>query len=1019
MGHLRGDLSAAEEADLTAHLDGCPACQETVEALAGAGDSLLRVARQVGQDPESEETALHHAIAAAQRRPDGGSTHAEPTAGGADEFPYLGPPAEPGQLGRLAHYAILEVVGRGGMGIVFRALDERLQRVVAIKVLGPQYAASGNARERFRREAKAAAAVSHDHVVPIYHVDEAGGVSFLVMPLIAGRSLQERIDQDGPLRVEEILRIGMQVAAGLAAAHKLGLVHRDIKPANILLENGVERVKITDFGLARAVDAPSVTQSGVITGTPMFMSPEQARGDDVVDHRSDLFSLGSVLYMMATGRAPFRASSTMGVLRRVCEQSPPPLREANPAVPDWLEAIVAKLHAKRPEDRFQSAQEVADLLGAYLAHLQQPRRVPLPAPIRRPRAAARVPRPVLIMAIVCITLFFVVALGLPLLVILLYMAAEVPPPAGPVAAVEAVAPPMNAGPAVNPAAVGWQPLFNGKDLAGWKTHPEQPGGWTVKDGVLVGTGGPTHLFTERGDFEDFHLRAEVKISPRGDSGLCFRSDFGFNQFKSANGYEAQIGDAHRYKTGSLWGARGPFGPTDSKVPADTWFTYEVIARGPRLTLKVNGKTTVDVLDQMGYRRKGHVALQAFSAETHVEFRSVLLQELPKQDPAARDLYRFDWGEVFDLTGLYRFAAEPGRLTIAASTGDRWDDLIKGNFTAPRLLREVKGDFSAVVKVLPFDAKGPDAYLGGGLVLWHDNNTFLRYLVARNPPVFGPGPHAHLRVESDGNTRLEQFPPLKDDQRYLNLERRGNTCRVRWGADGKTWGDFVTLPDMNLPPDVRVGLLVLNKSKDADPSVQFEDFRVEPLPPAVAAEVGWVPLFKDKHHKGWMGLLKCWKVQDGQLVGSSLPDGVDFNTFLCSERDYKDFELKFKVRVKGDKPNSGVQIRSTLTDPGRMTVVGPQCDIGETFWGNLFQEGPGSRTLRAAPAGVMDMVRPDDFNDYYIRCAGRHVTIKVNGFVTVDDDVPELPASGVIAWQIHRGAMEVVFRDVWLKDLSPP
>ncbi len=151
----------------------------------------------------------------------------------------------------------------------------------------------------------------------------------------------------------------MQTAAGLAAAHAQGLVHRDIKPANILLENGVERVKITDFGLARAADDASLTQTGVVAGTPQYMSPEQAEGKPL-DHRTDLFSLGSVLYAMCTGRPPFRASGTMAVLKRVCEDTPPPIREINPEIPEWLVAIIDKLHAKEPADRFQSAAEVAD-----------------------------------------------------------------------------------------------------------------------------------------------------------------------------------------------------------------------------------------------------------------------------------------------------------------------------------------------------------------------------------------------------------------------------------------------------------------------------------------------------------------------------------------------------------------------------------------------------------------------------------------------------------------------------------
>ena len=288
---------------------------------------------------------------------------------------FLGPPAAPGQLGRFGPYEVLELIGRGGMGIVLKAFDPALRRVVAIKILAPQLATVGSARRRFIREARAAASVVHDHVVTIHAVDEVKGLPYLVMQYIQGVSLQQRLDSDGSLEAREVLRIGMQAAQGLAAAHAQGLVHRDIKPANILLENGVERVKITDFGLARAADDASVTQSGTVTGTPQFMAPEQAKGE-TLDHRADLFSLGSVLYTMATGRAPFRAESTFAVLKRVCEDVPRPIRELNSEIPEWLVAIIARLHAKHPDDRVQSAVEVADVLSQHLANLQRPAEMP-------------------------------------------------------------------------------------------------------------------------------------------------------------------------------------------------------------------------------------------------------------------------------------------------------------------------------------------------------------------------------------------------------------------------------------------------------------------------------------------------------------------------------------------------------------------------------------------------------------------------------------------------------------------
>jgi serine/threonine protein kinase len=325
-----------------------------------------------------------------------------------DLLTFLSPSTQSGSLGRLGHYEVQEVVGKGGFGIVLRAFDEKLHRAVAIKVLAPSYAAIGSARARFIREARTAAAIRNEHVVAIHAVEDDAQPPFLVMEIIDGISLQDKLDKKGPLPLNEILRISLQTAEGLAAAHKHGFMHRDIKPANILLENGVERVKITDFGLARAVDDASVTQSGTVAGTPMYMSPEQAEGLPV-DHRSDLFSLGTVLYAMSTGHPPFRASGTHAVLKRVIDASPRPIREINNEVPDWLSDIIAKLHAKKPDDRFQTAQEVADLLQQHLAHLQQPAQFAMPTRVELPKPSEPEQRSRSQLALVPLVAFLVLA----------------------------------------------------------------------------------------------------------------------------------------------------------------------------------------------------------------------------------------------------------------------------------------------------------------------------------------------------------------------------------------------------------------------------------------------------------------------------------------------------------------------------------------------------------------------------------------------------------------------------------
>jgi eukaryotic-like serine/threonine-protein kinase len=267
----------------------------------------------------------------------------------------------------LGHYTLIEVLGRGGMGVVFRAFDNRLRRHVAIKLLGPWISSQPQARERFAREGQAAASIKHENVVAVYAVEESEDLAFLVMEYVDGLSLQDKLDAE-TLRVKEIYQIGAQIAEGLAAAHAQKLIHRDIKPANILLSKINGQVKISDFGLARPLDNPSMTQEGVLVGTPEYMAPEQVRGE-TLDYRADLFSLGGVLYTMCAGTPPFGSDVTSKILRRIVDDSPRSLREIARTIPNDLIAIVEMLLAKEPNDRIQSAKELAKLLRRQLVSL--------------------------------------------------------------------------------------------------------------------------------------------------------------------------------------------------------------------------------------------------------------------------------------------------------------------------------------------------------------------------------------------------------------------------------------------------------------------------------------------------------------------------------------------------------------------------------------------------------------------------------------------------------------------------
>ena len=369
--HLYGRLSSAEEAATHGHLESCSACRERLEQLAGDG-SMWRDAKELLADANDESNE-----AIGDSRGWTGRLKS-PANEGIDNhlLSWMGPTDDPTRIGRVGAFEIIGIIGYGGAGVVLKAHDVRLNRYVAIKVLLPALAHNAAARKRFERESRAVAAITHQNVVPIYAVHTYNDLPYIVMQYVAGISLQQRIDANGSLHVIEIVRIAAQISRALAAAHSQGIIHRDIKPANVLLESNVDHVLVTDFGLARVNDEASA-HSGVVVGTPQYMSPEQCHGH-VADQRSDLFSLGSVMYAMCVGWPPFRAESLMGVLRKVCTSTPRRLREINPEIPDWLEALIVRLMQKQADRRFHSAAEVAEILEAECAHLQNPIAVSVP-----------------------------------------------------------------------------------------------------------------------------------------------------------------------------------------------------------------------------------------------------------------------------------------------------------------------------------------------------------------------------------------------------------------------------------------------------------------------------------------------------------------------------------------------------------------------------------------------------------------------------------------------------------------
>jgi eukaryotic-like serine/threonine-protein kinase len=262
---------------------------------------------------------------------------------------------------QLNGYEVREAIGRGAMGVVFKGYDPILARFAAIKMLMPARVVLADARERFMREARASAAIQHENVVSIYAVNDIHGLPYIVMEYVPGTSLEDLLEKQGPLPIADVVRFGRQIAAGLHAAHQRQVIHRDIKPANTLVVPETGAIKITDFGLAKVAHETRLSHDGMWVGTPLYMSPEQFH-NAAVDHRSDLFSLGSLLFTLCAGVPPFNGETVPLLMNQICNGGVPNLRTHRATVPIWLEKLIARLHAKSPASRYQSAAEVVAAL---------------------------------------------------------------------------------------------------------------------------------------------------------------------------------------------------------------------------------------------------------------------------------------------------------------------------------------------------------------------------------------------------------------------------------------------------------------------------------------------------------------------------------------------------------------------------------------------------------------------------------------------------------------------------------
>ena len=365
-GHLEG----SELIQVADHIESCTWCQGTlrtleptdtlVESLRGGSTAIEQTANRL---PETLITALQQIPQSETSLGYSNSRFDSQNHPLTDETKdIVVPTCHPTREGRLGHYLLLELLARGGMGEVFRALDTQLHRPVALKVMLPVIAADPFAKDRFLREARAAAGLTSDHIVKVYHIGEDAGLPFIATELLQGQSLEAAIRAGQRFSVSEVVRIAREILQGLSVAHACGIVHRDIKPANLWLEStgsNCFRVKILDFGLARAdLDESQLTHASAIVGTPAFMPPEQARGSKAIDFRSDLFSVGCVLYLLCTDQLPFQGETTIETLMAIAMSTPRSPELIRSDVPPELGKLVMELLEKDPKNRPESADSV-------------------------------------------------------------------------------------------------------------------------------------------------------------------------------------------------------------------------------------------------------------------------------------------------------------------------------------------------------------------------------------------------------------------------------------------------------------------------------------------------------------------------------------------------------------------------------------------------------------------------------------------------------------------------------------
>ncbi len=697
--------------------------------------------------------------------------------GSSGRFAFLGPPRAEGELGWLAHYRVLSLIGEGGIGLVFLAEDAQLSRPVALKVIKPGLADAAGVRARFLREAQATAAIKHDHIVTIYQVGRDHETLFLAMEHLRGVSLQGWLERGRTPSNDLVLRIGREIASGLGAAHRRGLVHRDVKPANIWLEAPSGRVKILDFGMARSErDDVLVTHSGTIMGTPAFMSPEQARGE-TVGASSDLFSLGCLLYRLCTGRLPFQGETILAVLSALASDTPRSPRSIEPDVLPALDDLVMRLLAKEPAARPVSAQAVVDTIKSIeRERIAERQRLELSGIAVSPKDPSEGERPGVGGAEVAVdpgmparahgigrvrwiaAAVFVIAAAATLARFALVPDGPSPPEK------LAVAPAPVPSPVGRPAGGRVGPERTGEPVPSQiRTGKEAPPGGDER-GADPGTRVPP-----------LPVGSIVTAQPAaGPATVPLEKDLPAGESKPSvrDGSPVMIPGDLKPGAGRVELNGPPGEPTRADREPEEW--TEIVIPG--------GDSKVE-LDRSGKKVKIRVPNTAH----------ILSAELGRMN-APRLLRRVE-GDFDARVRVFGVFQPAGKSTVE-------------EYTFP--------------------------YHGAGILLWQDEKNYVRLEIAAKVRDRKPFPYANFEYRKDGVLAISDGLEIKDGSSYIRLKRRGETISADFGADGVRWTAFRSIV-VRLEDRLEIGLTAINSA--TKPLVaQLEGFELIQKPAAAAGRI---------------------------------------------------------------------------------------------------------------------------------------------------------------------------------------